>query len=102
MLKDNLSAYGSNVYTVIEDEERAIYQIKDRTGDGMMICYAVFPGAYLSYNNFHMHSCDSKFKTAVDMFCIDHCREGRIEQDMGNGPISINCRWRKSKPSRPL
>ncbi len=22
------------------------------------------------------------------MFCIDHCREGRIEQDMGNGAYS--------------
>ncbi len=28
--------------------------MKDRTGEGTMICYAVFPGAYLSYNDFHM------------------------------------------------
>lgn len=85
MLKDDLASYGDNFYAVVEDEERAIYQMKDRSGDGTMIWYDVFPGAYLCYNDFHMQSCDSKFKSSVDLFCIDHCREGRIEQDMGNG-----------------
>jgi AraC-like DNA-binding protein len=69
----------------MEDEERAVYQIKNRGGQGTMICYTVFPGAYLIYNDYHMQSCDSQFKTDADLFCIDHCREGRIEQDMGNG-----------------
>lgn len=92
MLKDEISSYGDNIYTVIEDEERAVYQIKGRSGEGVMTCYTVFPGAYLIYNDFHMQSCDSEFKSDVDMFCIDHCREGRIEgrieQDMGNGAYS--------------
>jgi hypothetical protein len=38
MLKDDMASFGDNVYTVVEDEERAIYQMKDRSGDGTMIC----------------------------------------------------------------
>lgn len=87
MLKDNI-AYGGNISVIVADEERAVYQMKDRTGEGMMICYTVFPGAYLIYNDFHMQSCESAFQSSIDMFCIDHCREGRIEQDMGNGVYS--------------
>lgn len=87
MLKNNINdmLYGEDISTVIEDEDRAVFRVQDRTGEGIMIFYTVFPGAYLSYNDFHMQSCDCKFKSNVDMFCIDHCREGRIEQDMGNG-----------------
>jgi len=85
MLKDEILSFGHNITAVIEDEERAVYQMKDRTGEGVMTCYAVFPGAYLIYNDFHLQNCDSEFKTNLNVFCIDHCREGRIEQDMGNG-----------------
>lgn len=85
MLKDEIMSFGHNMSTVVEDEERAVYQMKDLTGEGVMTCYAVFPGAYLFYNDFHLQNCDSKFKTNLNVFCIDHCREGRIEQDMGNG-----------------
>ncbi|MBS3977122.1 MAG: helix-turn-helix transcriptional regulator [Syntrophomonadaceae bacterium] len=86
MTKDDLILVGHNIPSiVVEDEKRAVYQMKNQTGEGVMICYTVFSGAYLIYNDFHMQSCDSVFKPDVDMFCIDHCREGRIEQDMGNG-----------------
>lgn len=85
MLRDEILSFGHNMSTVVEDEERAVYQMKDQTGEGVMICYTVFPGASLIYNDFHLQNCDSQFKTSTDMFCIDHCREGRIEQDMGNG-----------------
>jgi AraC-like DNA-binding protein len=85
MLKDEILSFGDNMTTIIEDEERAVYQMKDRTGEGVMTCYAVFPGAYLIHNDFHLQNCDSEFKANLNVFCIDHCREGRIEQDMGNG-----------------
>jgi len=88
MLNEDMASYGDNVIAVVKDGERAVYQIKDRTGEGVMTCYAVFPGAYLFYNDFHLQNCDSQFKANVELFCIDHCREGRIEQDMGNGAYS--------------
>jgi AraC-like DNA-binding protein len=85
MLKDMILSGGKNIFAVVEDEERAVFQMNDRTGEGVMVCYTVFPGAYLFYNDFHMQSCKCEFQSDIDMFCIDHCREGRIEQDMGNG-----------------
>lgn len=90
MPKDNINdmLYGENISAVIEDEDRAVFRVQDQTGEGIMIFYTVFPGAYLSYNDFHLQGCDSKFRTNMDMFCVDHCREGRIEQDRGNGAYS--------------
>ncbi len=84
MLKGNIFC-GDNITTIVEDEERTVFQMKNQTGEGTMICYTVFPGAYLIYNDFHMQSCESDFHSGIGMFCIDHCREGRIEQDIGNG-----------------
>lgn len=85
MLKDGILSFSDNISAVAGNEERTVYQMKDGTGEGIMICYTVFPGASLIYNDFHMQGCNSKFKTDMNLFCIDHCREGRIEQDMGNG-----------------
>lgn len=33
----------------------------------------------LSYNDFHMQYFDSEFIPDREVFCIDHCREGRLE-----------------------
>lgn len=41
--------------------------------------YEVFPGVMLAYNDFHMRCYQSDFKPGADVFCIDHCREGRLE-----------------------
>lgn len=49
-----------------------------------MTCYKVFPGIDLLYNDFHMQSCFSEFRTNIDMIGIDHCREGRIEWEFKN------------------
>jgi AraC-like DNA-binding protein len=56
-----------------------IYQLKSETGEGMMTVYDIFPGVMLAYNDYHMESCFSEFQTSEDLFCIDHCREGRME-----------------------
>lgn len=87
-MKDTILSSGRNIYPLSENEERAVFQMKDQTGEGKIICYTVFPGAFLLYNDFHMQSYESEFQAGTDMFCIDHCREGWIEQDMGNGAYS--------------
>ena len=48
----------------------------------------VFPGVFLMYNDFHMKECVSGFQTDMDLLCIDHCREGRIEQEVGQNAFS--------------
>ncbi len=74
---------GQNVQEIIETEACKIMRLHDESGDGMMTVYHVFPGVILLYNDFHMKECVSQFQTDVNLFCIDHCREGRIEQDLG-------------------
>ncbi len=54
----------------------------------MMTLYHVFPGVFLMYNDFHMKECISGFQTDMDLLCIDHCREGRIEQEVGQNAFS--------------
>ena len=62
-----------------------VARISDITGDRMMTFYEVLPGVSVIYNDFHMSSCESNFRPDCDMLCIDHCREGRIEQEMEKG-----------------
>lgn len=40
------------------------------------------------YNDFHMKECISGFQSDGDLLCIDHCREGRIEQEVGQDAFS--------------
>lgn len=75
---------GSNIRKVCEDEMCAVYQLKDDAGEGLMTFYQVFPGCMLIYNDFHMEHCNSRFVPNADMFCIDHCREGRLEWQSGD------------------
>lgn len=79
MMQFTRQEMGDNVRKVCEDENCTVFQIKEDSGEGLMTCYPVFKGCYLIYNDFHMEQCHSGFRPNVRMFCIDHCREGRIE-----------------------
>lgn len=70
---------GENLEEVVETEDCKVLRMKDSSGDGLMTIYRVFEGVYLMYNDFHMSHCCSRFHSAARLFCIDHCREGRIE-----------------------
>lgn len=80
--------YGSNVHQVIETDECKIMRMQDDTGEGEMTLYNVFPGIFLMYNDFHMKGCVSGFQSDTELFCIDHCREGRIEQEISKDAFS--------------
>lgn len=69
-------------------KECSIFQMKNSTGEGIMTMYQVFPGVSISYNNYHMESFDSTFTTNRNLFCIDHCREGRMEYASAQGTFS--------------
>ena len=70
---------GENLEEVVETEDCKVLRMKDQSGDGLMTIYRVFDGVYLMYNDFHMSHCYSRFNSSARIFCIDHCREGRIE-----------------------
>lgn len=80
--------YGINVQNVVETDDCKVMRLSDSSGDGTMTLYHVFPGVFLMYNDFHMKECVSGFQADIDMLCIDHCREGRIEQEAGEGAYS--------------
>lgn len=80
--------YGVNVRNVIETDDCKIMRLSDSSGEGTMTLYHVFPGVTLMYNDFHMKECVSGFQTDMDLLYIDHCREGRIEQEAGAGAYS--------------
>ena len=64
---------------LMENEGCSVYQFRNESGDGTITIYEVFPGVALSYNDFHMRYYDSGFSPKRGIFCIDHCREGRLE-----------------------
>lgn len=65
----------------------SVWQFHNETGEGTMTVYAVFPGVMLSFNDFHMEHYHSGFVSDRQILAIDHCREGRMEYDAGNGMV---------------
>ena len=51
-----------------------------------MTVHKILDGAYVMYNDMHLKECVSDFqlKENSSFFCIDHCREGRMESEIGN------------------
>lgn len=74
--------YGSNVKEIWRDPHKVIFQMENETGVGTMTQWELFPGVIIMQNDFHMAYCDSQFNPDMDMLCIDHCREGRIEWEL--------------------
>ena len=76
---------GDNVKEIICDGNCKVFKIENETGEGIMTAYEVFPGALVMFNDFHMAYCESKFQAKdVEIFCIDHCREGSMEYEQNN------------------
>lgn len=81
------ASFGENIREVVETEECKVLRIDDATGEGTMTMYHVFNGVILMFNDFHMRTCYSRFSTPDNLFCIDHCREGRIEHRTETGML---------------
>lgn len=71
-----------------ESDGCSVYQFRNETGEGTITFYEVFPGVTLAYNDFHMKYYNSEFKPERDVFCIDHCREGRLEYPAAHNAFS--------------
>lgn len=73
---------------VLTEASRTTLRMCNETGEGRMSFTEVFPGVSLAYNHFCMDGYDSGFATEEEVLCIDHCREGRIEQPVSKGAYS--------------
>lgn len=76
---DEFLLTGGTSVKLAENNGCSVYQLRNETGEGTITIYEVFPGVSLSYNDFHIRYYDSEFKPDRNLFCIDHCREGRLE-----------------------
>ena len=76
---DDFLLTGGTGVKLAENDGCSVYQFRNETGEGTITIYEVFPGVSLSYNDFHIRYYDSGFKPDRNLFCIDHCREGRLE-----------------------
>lgn len=82
---------GSNVKTMVKNENCSVLMLNDSTGEGVMTIYQVLPGIMVCFSDMHMEKCNSEFELqeAKKVFCVDHCREGRIEMEANPGVFSI-------------
>ena len=79
---------GDNIVCTESSSERIVTKLNSEDGEGRMIMRPVFDGVYILFNDFTMSRCESRLKIDSDLFCIDHCREGRIEHTLGSGVYS--------------
>ena len=76
--KDNAFAE-QGAMLLVENDNCAVWQFRNDSGEGTMTVYEVFPGVMLSFNDFHMAHYESAYVAGRPIFAIDHCREGRME-----------------------
>ena len=76
---------GNNMKITSSGDNCSVFQMRSGDGNGVMTMYHVLEGIQIIYNDFHMSGCKSEFVPEGDMFCVDHCREGRIEQEIKPG-----------------
>lgn len=77
---------GDTSVKLAENDGCSVYQLRNEAGEGTITIYEVFPGVSLSYNEFHIRHYGSEFKPDRNLFCIDHCREGRLVKDF---PVNL-------------
>lgn len=80
-MENSLSDIFKNKKTVSQDEE--IYSFQDGTGDAEFKVHKVFHGIDLVYNSVHRDKCNIDLPVNGTVIEIQHCREGRIEQQFG-------------------
>lgn len=71
-----------------ENDNCAVWQFRNESGEGTMTVYHVFPGVMLSFNDFHMAHYESAYVANRPLFAIDHCREGRMEYAAGEKTVA--------------
>jgi len=88
---NDIAQLGSNVKTIVRNENCSVLMLSDATGEGVMTVYQVMPGVMICFSDMHMEKCASEFELRNDrkVFCMDHCREGRIEMEVLPGVFSI-------------
>ncbi|WP_347488114.1 AraC family transcriptional regulator [Desulfoscipio sp. XC116] len=90
---------GNGVCVLSQNETCTVYYIENKTGNGVITNYNIFPGVEVYYNDFHMSDGFKRRNISnSDIIEINHCREGRAECEfksggceyLGEGDLTIN------------
>lgn len=67
-----------------ETDGRIVRRLEGADGEAVATAYPVFPGIEILYYDIHAHECRLEHTPEAPLMRISHCREGRLEQQMGN------------------
>lgn len=67
-----------------EAGRRFVRHPESADGEAVVTAYPVFPGIEIAYCDIHAHECRLEHTPEAPLMRISHCREGRLEQQMGN------------------
>lgn len=70
--------------TAAEADGRFVRHPESADGEAVVTAYPVFPGIEIAYCDIHAHECRLEHTPGISLMRISHCREGRLEQQMGN------------------
>ena len=83
-MKDYMNL-GTGIEVIRDSSGTVVMQAQNGTGTGVMTMHDILPGIAVVYNDFHMREIKSEYSAKTELFCVDHCREGRIEQKIRPG-----------------
>lgn len=67
-----------------EADGRFVRHPESADGEAVVTAYPVFPGIEIAYCDIHAHECRLEHTLGISLMRISHCREGRLEQQLGN------------------
>ena len=81
-----------------EADGRFVRHPESADGEAVVTAYPVFPGIEIAYCDIHAHECRLEHTPGISLMRISHCREGRLEQQLGNeyyflapGDLAVSC-----------
>lgn len=78
------SMYGENIEVISRELSCTVYRLTDAAEESRITAYTVYPGIQLVYRDIHSPSCLIRRSNSDLIFEISHCREGRMEYEMGD------------------
>lgn len=91
--------YGAQTAVLHRDAAHTVYRLLRSDGEVIKTSYPVFPGISITYNDVHASYCQMDRAAETGLIEINHCREGRIEYQLGEdyfylapGDLSVTLR----------